>query len=158
MPLKMRVAVRADPDVLDLAEGNLQVQVKLTSTECGGDFQTTPGVTLVNAPLRPTPRTGQAYAGSASGSGRPTAFGRQTLCVFLEDADVGRVFANDESGSVNVSKPCTTRAAHYDAAVRRLASARRRHRHNRTLIAARRRTVNADRRRARAACGPGVPL
>lgn len=168
-PLKMTVAVRVDPGVLDVADGNLQVQVKLTSGECGGDFQTTQGVTLVNAPLTPVPRNGQAYAGSASGSGRPTAFGTQTLCVFLEDADVGRVFANDESSQVNVSRACTTGAARYDAAEKALTraqrelqrtkkTARRRQADLKRTIARRARTVARDRRSARTACGPGVPL
>lgn len=78
-PLKTTVAVSADPAVLDVAEGNLQVEVKLASGECGGSFQTTPGITLVNAPLNPPPRNGQGYSGSVSGSGRPTAFGTQTI-------------------------------------------------------------------------------
>jgi hypothetical protein len=163
------VAVSADPGVLDVAEGNLRVEVKLAPGECGGNFQTTPGVTLVNAPLSPVPHTGQAYTGSVTGSGRPTAFGTQTLCVFLEDADVGRVFANDESGSVTVSKPCTTLAARFDRAEKALTRSQRRLRHTkrtatatrrrlRRTITARRRTADADRRAARRACGPGVTL
>jgi hypothetical protein len=168
-PLKMTVAVSADPGVLDVAEGNLQVEVKLTSGECGGDFQTTAGVTLVNAPLTPVPRTGQAYTGTASGAGRPTAFGAQTLCVFLEDADVGRVFANDESRQVNVSRPCTTTAARYDAAEKALTraqlqlrrtkkSARRRRADLKHTVARHARTATRDRRLARTACGAGVRL
>jgi hypothetical protein len=165
-PLKTTVAVAADPGVLDVAEGNLQVEVKLAA-ECGGSFQTTPGITLVNAPLKPAPRNGQAYSGSVSGSGRPTVFGTQTLCVFLEDSDVGRVFAHDESGQVEVSRPCTTDAARYDReqtalkrAQRQLVRARgkvRRRRVQRT-IAQRRRTATRFRRAARKACGPGVTL
>jgi hypothetical protein len=166
-PLKMTVVVSADPGVLDIAEGNLQVEVKLTSSECGGDFQTTPGVTLVNAPLHPPPRDGQAYSGSVSGSGRPTAFGTQTLCVFLEDSDVGRVFAHDESGQVDVSRPCTTDAARYDAAGKSLKRAQRqlahtkgkpRRRRVQRTVSKRRSAANRDRRAARTACGPGVPL
>jgi hypothetical protein len=165
-PLKTTVSVSADPGVLDVAQGSLLVQVKLAA-ECGGSFQTTPGIALVNAPLTPTPRSGQAYSGSASGSGRPTAFGTQTLCVFLEDSAVGRVFANDESSLVNVSRPCTTGAARYDTAqtaltrverrLRRTERAATRRRLKRT-IAQRRRTANRDRRAARKACGTGVAL
>ncbi len=168
-PLRALVSVSADPGVLDVAEGNLQVQVKLTSGECGGDFQTTSGITLVNAPLKPPPRNGQAYSGSVSGSARPTAFGTQTLCVFLEDADVGRVFAHDESGQVNVSRPCTTRATRYDTAEKSLKRAQRQLRHTsktarrrraglKRAIARRTRTAARDRRLARTACGPGVAL
>jgi hypothetical protein len=166
-PLKVTVSVSADPGVLDIAEGNLQVEVKLASGECGGSFQATPGITLVNAPLKPTPRTGQAYSGSVSGSGRPTAFGRQTLCVFLEDSDVGRVFAHDESGQVEVSRPCTTEAARYDKAAQALKRAQRQLRHTKgrarrrsvqRTIAKRRTTANRSRRAARQACGPGVTL
>jgi hypothetical protein len=165
-PLKTTVAVAADPGVLDVAEGNLQVEVKLAA-ECGGSFQTTPGTTLVNAPLKPAPRNGQAYSGSVSGSGRPTAFGTQTLCVFLEDSDVGRVFAHDESGQVDVSHPCTTGAARYDTAEKSLKRAQRqlrrttgkvRRRRVQRTIARRRRTATRFRRAARKACGPGVTL
>lgn len=166
-PLKTIVSVSADPAVLDVAEGNLQVEVKLASGECGGSFQTTPGITLVNAPLNPPPRNGQAYSGSVSGSGRPAAFGTQTLCVFLEDSDVGRVFAHDESGQVDVSRPCTTGAAHYDRAEKALKRAQRQLRHTKRkgrrrsvqrTIAKRRMTANRYRRAARKACGPGVTL
>jgi hypothetical protein len=165
-PLRTTVSVSADPGVLDVAQGSLLVQVKLAA-ECGGSFQTTPGITLVNAPLTPTPTTGQAYSGSAGGSGRPTAFGTQTVCVFLEDSAVGRVFANDESGQVDVSRPCTTGAARYDRAQAALKRVQRqlgrtmraatRRRLKRT-IARRRRTANRARRAARTACGPGVPV
>lgn len=166
VPLRTAVRVTADPGVLDVSEGSLYVQVKLAG-ECGGSFQTTPGVVLVDAPLRPVPRTGQAYSGSVSGAGRPTAFGPQTVCVFLEDSDAGRVFAHDDSGSVDVSRPCTSSAARYDQAVRALKSAQRQLRHTRRgarrrhlqrTIARRRRTANRDHRAARRACGPGVRL
>jgi hypothetical protein len=165
-PLKASVAISADSGVLDVAEGSLQVQVKL-ATECGGSFETTPGTTLVNAPLNPPPHNGQAYSGSVSGSGRPTDFGTQTLCVFLEDSDVGRVFAHDDSGHVDVSLPCTSAASRYDTAAKALSRARRQLRHTRRkarrrsvqrTIARRRTTANRARRAARKACGAGVTL
>jgi hypothetical protein len=65
------------------------------------------------------------------------------VCAFLEESGDNRMFANDTSNEVNVSRKCTTAAATYDAA-------RRRH--------ARRSKLKADRRAARRACGPGVPL
>jgi hypothetical protein len=96
---------------------------------------------------------------------RPTP--TQTLCVFLEDSDVGRVFAHDESGQVDVSRPCTTGAARYDRAEKALKRAQRQLRHTKRkgrrrsvqrTIAKRRMTANRYRRAARKACGPGVTL
>jgi hypothetical protein len=141
-PLKVSVDVTADPSVLDNATGPLRIRVKLAQ-ECGGTFASTPGVTLLDQQLRPQPATGRAYDANASGSGRPTRYGDQTVCAFLEEAGDNRMFANDTSDEVNVSRKCTTAAATYD-------DARRRH--------ARQSTLNADRRAARRACGPGVPL
>lgn len=141
-PLKVSVDVSADPSVLDNATGPLRIRVKLAQ-ECGGTFSSTPGVTLLDQQLRPQPATGRAYDANASGSGRPNRYGEQTVCAFLEESGDNRMFANDTSNEVNVSRKCTTAAATYEAA-------RRRH--------ARRSTLKADRRAARRACGPGVPL
>ena len=141
-PLKVNVGVSADPSVLDNATGPLRIRVKLAH-ECGGTFSSTPGVTLLDRQLRPQPTTGRAYDASANGSGRPTHYGAQTVCAFLEESGDNRMFANDTSNDVNVSRRCTAAAATYDAA-------RRRH--------ARPTTLTADRRAARRACGPGVPL
>lgn len=168
VPLHTTVSVSADAGVLDLAQGPMRVGVKL-AVECGGTFETTPGVTLVDHALTPQPTRGKAYTATARGSGRPVFFGAQTLCVFLEDSTVGRVFANDESGSVTVSKPCTNTALRYDRATKTLKAAQRalrrtsRHRTARRRqlqrrIARDRRTATRDRRGARAACGGGVPL
>lgn len=141
-PLKVSVDVSADPSVLDNATGPLRIRVKLAQ-ECGGTFASTPGITLLDQQLRPQPATGRAYDANARGSGRPTRYGDQTVCAFLEETGDNRMFANDTSREVNVSRRCTTAAATYD-------TARRRH--------ARQSTLNADRRAARRACGPGVPL
>jgi hypothetical protein len=141
-PLKVGVDVSADPSVLDNATGLLRIRVKLAQ-ECGGTFASTPGVTLLDQQLRPQPATGRAYDANATGSGRPTRYGDGTVCAFLEETDDNRMFANDTSNQVNVSRTCTTAAATYDAA-------RRRH--------ARQSTLKADRRAATRACGPGVPL
>jgi hypothetical protein len=168
VPLRTSVTVSADPGALDVAQGAVRIGVKL-AVECGGSFETTPGVTLLDAPLTPQPQDGKAYTGMATGSGRPPLFGSQTLCVFVEDSGVGRVFANDESGLVDVSRPCTTDASRYDAAEKALKAAQRRLRRTKRAakprrarlertIATRRRTANAHRRAARRACGSGVPL
>jgi hypothetical protein len=141
-PLKVSVDVSADASVLDKATGPLRIRVKLAQ-ECGGTFSTTPGVKLLDQQLRPQPATGLRYDANASGSGRPTHYGDQTVCAFLEESGDNRMFANDTSNQVNVSRKCTAAAARYD-------TARRRH--------ARARTIKADRRAARRACGPGVPL
>jgi hypothetical protein len=141
-PLKVSVDVSADPSVLDSATGPLRIRVKLAQ-ECGGTFSSTPGVTLLDQQLRPQPATGRGYNANASGSRSPMRYGDQTVCAFLEESGDNRLFANDTSNQVSVSRKCTTAAATYDAA-------RRRH--------ARQSTLKADRRAARRACGPGVPL
>jgi hypothetical protein len=162
----VRVTVSADPGVLDTSEGPMRIEVKLAG-ECGGNFQTTPGTTLLNKQLQPQPATGRAYSATAAGSGRPKAYGSQTLCVFLQDTDAGRVYANDESNQVDVSRPCTVSARRYDSAQRQLRRAQRQLRRTRRraarrrlqrTIATRKRTLNRDRRQARAVCGPGVAL
>jgi hypothetical protein len=165
-PLAVRVVVSADPDVLATSEGPVRIEVKL-SGECGGTFETTPGVTLLNQQLSPQPAAGRAYSATASGSGRPNAYGSQTLCMFLEDTAVGRVYAQDESSQVDVSRPCTVAGLRYDAARRSLVSAqrglRRAHsraarRSSRRLVGKRRRGLARAHRRGLAACGRGVPL
>jgi hypothetical protein len=165
-PLTVTVGVKADPGVLDTAEGPLRVEVKL-APECGGDFQHTPGVTLINLALSPQPTSGKAYSGTVSDRGRPLAYGSQTVCAYLEDSTVGRVYANDESLTVNVTPQCTAAGRRYDSAAKALARARRqyRHAHGRKarrraarLVKRRKRTLAGDRRRGVAACGPGVPL
>ncbi|MGH2869859.1 MAG: hypothetical protein ACRDNK_20115 [Solirubrobacteraceae bacterium] len=165
-PLKVSVDVKADPGVLDTGEGPLRVEVKL-APECGGDFQHTPGVTLINLALNPPPTTGKAYSGTASDRGRPRAYGVQTVCTYLEDSTAGRVYASDQSVTVNVSPACTAAGRHYDSAARALARARRQYRraHGKKarrraakLVTHRTRTLAGDRRRGLAACGVGVPL
>ncbi|MDQ6835676.1 MAG: hypothetical protein M3016_05755 [Actinomycetota bacterium] len=138
-PLRVKVSVKADPGVLDTSEGQLRVQVKL-AVECGGSYQTTPGVSLVNAPLKPQPTVGKPYSGGARGAGRPTAYGTRTVCAFLEDPASDRVYANDQSLSVSVTRACTVAGRRYDAARRAL------HRAQRQL---RRAHAGAPRRQAR---------
>jgi hypothetical protein len=133
-PLRITVAVSADPSVLDNRTAPLRVEVKLAN-ECGANFETTPGTTLLNKVLNPQPATGQAYAARARGSGRPSGYGIKTACVYLEEEGDDRLFASDQSLSVNVSRSCTVAASRYD-----------RHR------------TRARGRAARRACGQGVPL
>jgi hypothetical protein len=173
--LPVSVTVSADAGVLDTSEGPMRIGVRLAPGDCGGDFETTPGTTLLDAQLSPQPATGKAYTATAKGTGKPTAVGEQTVCVFLEDADVHRVYANDESRTVDVkrvSAACVARARAYTAAVRALARAtrklaadeRRRKTPRATLrrlkrtVAARKRTVARDRRLARASCGARATL
>jgi hypothetical protein len=165
-PLSVEVGVSADAGVLDTSEGAVLIGVKLAG-ECGGTFETTPGVTLLHQKLNPQPGTGQAYVATAHGSGRPIAYGSQTVCVFLEDAAVGRVYANDESDQVNVSQPCTTAGARYDAAATALTRAQRQLRQARgaaarrrleATIAKRKLTLSRAGRLGRSACGSRVPL
>ena len=144
-PLAVTVHVGADAGALDSRTGPLRIRVKL-SDECGGTFQYTSGVVLLDKRLSPQPSTGRAYSGLARGSGRPTSYGSKVVCTFLEEEGDNRMFANDESVQTNVSKACTAAAARYDA-LRRSPRAR-----------AHRSRVLAARRAARRTCGPGVPL
>jgi hypothetical protein len=165
-PLKVTVAVKADPGVLDTGEGPLRVEVKL-APECGGDFQHTAGVTLINLELNPPPTTGKPYSGTVTDSGRPPAYGVLTVCAYLEDATAGRVYASDQSLTVNVSPACTAAGRRYDSAAQALARARREYRraHGKQarrragkVVTRRKRTLAGDLRRGVAVCGPGVPL
>jgi hypothetical protein len=150
-PLAVTVRVSADPGALDTRSGPLWIHVKLAA-ECGGTYTDTPGVVLLDKRLSPQPSTGRPYSALARGSGKPRAYGVQTVCTWLDDEGDGRTFESDQSTQVNVSARCTRAAARYDAA--------RRQRHRRSAVAERRRrkTISAARRAARRACGPGVPL
>lgn len=141
-PLAVTVRVSADPGVLDTRSAPLRAQVKLAG-ECGGTYRYTPGAVLLDKRLRPQPRTGRSYTGRAKGSGRPTAYGVETVCVWINEEGDGRTFASDQSVQVSVSRACTRAAARYDRA-------RRRH--------ARHRRLAGEKRSARRACGPGVRL
>jgi hypothetical protein len=152
-PLSITVGVSADPSVLDTRTAPLRIRVKLAD-ECGGEFPDTPGTILLDEQLKPQPAYGVAYSATARGAGRPGSYGVKSVCVYLEEEGDNRQFATDTSYQVDVSKPCTVAAAHYDKAVRALERARRR---GRRVATARRVTV-AHRKAARRACGPGVPL
>lgn len=144
-PLAVTVHVSADPGALDTRTAPLRVRVKLAS-ECGGTFRYTAGPVLLDKRLSPQPVTGHTYSAVARGSGRPTSYGSQMVCTFLEEEGDGRMFANDTSGTTYVSRACTAAAARYDS-LRRSPRARR---HKSRIAAAK--------RAARRACGPGVPL
>ena len=141
-PLRISVAVSADAGALDNRSGPLRVRVKLAA-ECGGTYQYTAGPVLLDKRLSPQPTTERAYAATASGHGIPATYGQLTVCTWLEAEGDNRDWATDQSVQVNVSRPCTVAATRYDSA--------RSHHRRRSLVA-------ADRRRARKACGPGVPL
>jgi hypothetical protein len=142
VPVTIKVRVSADAGVLDLATAPLRLRVKLAS-ECGGTFSSTLGTRLIDRRLNPQPHTGKPYSVTVSGSGKPTTFGVMTACAYLEEEGDNRMFASDTSYQVNVSRPCTTAAAHYDGARRRRKPAN---------------TLKALRRTAARACGPGVTL
>jgi hypothetical protein len=167
-PLAISVQVSADPSALDTATAPLRIRAKL-SGECGGTFDTTPGPVLIDQELSPQPATGKAYQATARGTGKPTAYGVRTVCAFLEEEGDNRQFANDTADppQVDVSKPCTLAARRYDRDRAALARAKRQLRHAKRpgrraqlkkAVARRTRTVARDRRAARTACGPGVPL
>jgi hypothetical protein len=165
-PLKITVAIGADAGVLDTRTAPLRVRVKL-ATECGGAYAYTTGTVLLDRELSPQPATGEPYAARATGSGKPTSYGVQTVCVYLEEEGDNRQFATDTSNQVDVSKQCTVRAGSYDGALRALARARRELRRARAsntrarlrrLVAKRGATARTDRRATLKACGSGVPL
>lgn len=165
--LPLRIAVHADAGVLDSSgEGPMRLEVKL-APECGGDFQHTPGTTLMNLALTPPPATGRAYTATMSSRGRPLAYGVQTVCAFVETSTTGRVYAHDDATTVNVTPACTTAGMRYDRAARqvrlaqralRRASSAAARRRARRVLAGRRRTLAAARRSGTAACGRGVAL
>lgn len=155
LPITIRVS--ADPGMLDLATAPLRIRAKLAG-ECGGTYQYTSGIVLLDKPLRPEPVLGQAYSAAFRGSGKPAAFGRQTVCVFLDESDDQRTFASDQSTLVDVSKLCTTRAGRYDRARTELKRARRHRRENPRRFRKARHEVAKTRRRALRACGRGIPL
>ena len=140
-PLAVTVSVSADPGALDTRAGPLRVQVKLAA-ECGGTFQYTDGPVLLDKRLSPQPATGHSYTASARGSGRPSVYGTETVCVWINEEGDARTFASDQSTQVDVSLDCTRAAARYDA----------------TRRTRRRSAIAHARRAARRACGPGVPL
>lgn len=167
-PLAITVMVGADAGALDPATAPLRIRAKLAG-ECGGTFDTTPGPVLIDAQLNPQPAIGKAYQSTSRGAGVPSAYGQKTVCAFLEEEGDNRQFANDtlDPPQVDVSKPCTAAAARYDAAEVSLKRAKRqlhhakkaaRRRQLKKLVAKRSRTAAKDRKAARAACGPGVPL
>jgi hypothetical protein len=141
-PLAVTVHVTADPGALDSRTAPLRIRVKL-APQCAGSFQFTSGVVLLDKRLDPQPTTEQAYSAVAHGSGRPAGYGTETVCAYLEEEGDDRMFGNDGTLSTDVSKACTTAAAHYDHLRR---------------VRAHRARLEAARHTARHACGPGVPL
>ena len=65
------------------AAAPIRIQVKL-APECGGTYQYTAGPVLLDKQLSPQPATGHAYSAVARGSGKPSAYGVQTVCAWLE--------------------------------------------------------------------------
>ncbi len=91
--MKIRVAVAADPGVLDARSGAIRVRVKLARSLCGATFESTVGRVLINKRLRPQPHAGRAYSASIKGRRKPRLVGTHPLCVFLTDDY--KVFASD---------------------------------------------------------------
>lgn len=143
--LSVTVHVSADASVLDTRSAPLRVRVRL-ARECGGTFESTTGVVLMDKQLSPQPTTGKPYSAVAHGAGRPAAYGAYTVCTYLEEEGDNRMFANDTSTTTTVSRRCTAAANRYDE----LKRSRRARKHEDRIARAR--------RAARRACGPGVPL
>jgi phosphatidylinositol-3-phosphatase len=134
-PIRVSVQVTAEPGALDIAAQPLRLRVAL-EPECGGSFAGTSGPTLIDREI-PAPSAGAAYAFTGHGRARVGAFGPQTVCAFVEDAQQ-RQFATSTDTVVDVSKACTL-------ASRRLARLRRRASH---AAGAARHALNLKLRRA----------
>ncbi|MDQ6745767.1 MAG: hypothetical protein M3Z27_07135 [Actinomycetota bacterium] len=104
--LHIAVSVAADPGVLDPRTGPLRARVKLTPSECGGDFDHTSGTVLLDRVLRPQPDPGEAFQGQATGSARSLRPGRYTVCVYIQDDF--KQFATDTSQQVSLTRACVT--------------------------------------------------
>ena len=148
-PVRITVAVAADPGVLDVRTGALRIRARL-ATQCGGSFTGTAGRTVIDRELSPQPAAGQAYTATVSGAHKPAAYGTFTVCVFLEEEGDNRQFATDTDSAVAVTHGCTTASDRYARLKRQLAAARKRHARN--VASLRSRAVRAK-RTARAKCG-----
>lgn len=178
--LAVAVHVEADAGALDYPDGPLRMRVKL-APECGGDFAGTQGPAIVDAVLPVQPAPGAPLKTDVQGSGKPSAYGVQAVCVFLESSNDNRQYVTDVDTSVDVSQPCTAGARRLAGArtalkssKKALATARTRRKHARTratraaadrTVSRRRRTavrrqhaVADDLAAARKACGSGVAL
>jgi hypothetical protein len=143
----VRVGVAAEAGALDIAAQPLRLRVKL-EPECGGSFAGTEGPTVIDQQL-PAPQSGAAYSTALSARARVAAFGPQTVCAFLEDAQE-RQLATSTEEAVVVSRPCTI-------ATRRLARLRkaRRHVHGRERRRHLSKRIRKARHRKAIACGAG---
>lgn len=179
-PLTVSVHVEADAGALDYPDGPLRLRVKL-APECGGSFAGTQGPAIVDAALPVQPTAGEPLKTDVSGSGRPSAYGVQAVCVFLESTNDSRQYVTDVDTQVDVSQPCTAAARRYAGAKaalktskKALATARTARKRARTsaaratadrTVTRRRRTavrrqhaVATDLATAKKACGTGVAL
>jgi hypothetical protein len=137
-PFTVRVGVAAEAGGLDIAAQPLRLRVKL-EPECGGSFAGTEGATLIDRQLS-APQPGAAYSATLSARARLGAFGTETVCAFLEDAQE-RQFATSTEEAVVVSRPCTVatrRLARLRKARHHAHGPKRRHRLNKRIRKARR--------------------
>jgi hypothetical protein len=154
--LPITVRVSADAGAFDPATAPLRLRAKLAS-ECGGTYQYTPGTVLLDKRLSPQPVKGQPYSATVRSSGKPAAFGAQTVCLFLDEEGDNRTFASNQSTVVDVSRPCTSKATRYDRARRALRRLKR-HKHSARQQRRAKLRVHRTRKAARRACGPRVKL
>ena len=144
----VRVTVSSDPGALAGATAPLRVRVR-AATECGGSFDSTPGVVLLDQPLGPS--------GRVAGSGMTHTFGTFTACAYLEQQGDDRLFAFDDSTSFAVTHPCTTFARRVVATKRSLRKVRKalRHAHGAHRAALSRRAAHLRAKLRRADAGRG---
>jgi len=143
-PLSIAATVTADPGALTGTDGQVRIRVKLAPI-CGGSFEGTEGVTLVDRPLDPQPRAGAAYRATATGSGTPASAGEQAVCAFVAAGGDERQYAANVDATVDVSAACTTAARRVERqrrttrrATKELRRARAARRHRRTARTLRR--------------------
>jgi hypothetical protein len=101
--LAVEVTVTADPGVLDIRTAALRVQIKL-ATECGGTYRHTNGTVLLDHRLKPQPRTGHPYRATVRGHAEPAAAGVKVVCAWLTEEGDERVFASDQSLTIEVKR------------------------------------------------------
>jgi hypothetical protein len=139
IPVRIAVAVDADPGALDARTAPLRIRVRLARA-CGATFDSTGGQTVLDAELNPQPQPATAYTSRVSPVASIRSYGTFTACAFVEQEGDDRLYAFDGTTEVSVTARCTVAASRAQRLARRLAHARRkaiRRRLRRRLAAAR---------------------
>jgi hypothetical protein len=106
-PVSVSVTVDADPGAFAMTAQDLRLRVRLASGECASTFAGTTGPVLLDRDIGAVPTSVAAFHATLTGAGRATAYGIQTVCAFLEEQGDNRLYAADNSATIDVSRPCT---------------------------------------------------